>query len=73
MAFSPAMVESFSSICSRERRVRSNRWQRLRIVGRILCASVVAKKNFTLAGGSSRVFKRALNASFVNICTSSMM
>ncbi len=43
------------------------------IVAGILCGSVVAKKNFTCGGGSSNVFNNALNASRVNMCTSSMM
>jgi hypothetical protein len=38
-----------------------------------LCTSVVAKMKSTLGGGSSSVFRRALNASFVSMCTSSMM
>ena len=51
---------------------RSKRWQRLRIVGRTLCASVVAKTNFTWPGGSSRVFSSALKAWVVSMWTSSM-
>ena len=43
-------------------RCRSNRWQRLRIVGRTFCGSVVAKMNFTCGGGSSSVLSSALNA-----------
>ena len=38
----------------------------------ILLASVVAKKNLTCGGGSSRVFKRALKAPVESMCTSSM-
>ena len=52
---------------------KSNRWQRERIVIGIFCGSVVAKMNFTCSGGSSSVFSRALNASFVSMWTSSMM
>src|SRR5699024_8375409 len=39
----------------------------------ILCFSVVARMNTANDGGSSRVFKKALNADVDNICTSSMM
>jgi len=39
----------------------------------ILCASVVAKMNFTWGGGSSRVLSRALKALPESMCTSSMM
>ena len=41
---------------------KSNRWQRDRMVIGILCGSVVAKMNFTCSGGSSSVFRSALNA-----------
>ena len=41
---------------------KSNLWQRERIVNGTLFTSVVAKINLTCSGGSSRVFKRALNA-----------
>ena len=51
---------------------RSKRWQRERMVGRILFASVVAKMNFTCSGGSSRVFNSALKAALVSMWTSSM-
>ena len=43
------------------------------MVGRILCFSVVAKMKTAWAGGSSRVFKNALNAAWLSMCTSSMM
>ena len=33
----------------------------------------MAKMNFTCSGGSSRVLRSALNASFVSMCTSSIM
>src|SRR5699024_9768256 len=39
----------------------------------ILCGSVVAKINTTCAGGSSSVFKSALNALVEIICTSSII
>lgn len=41
-------------------------------MGRILCGSVVAKMNLTCSGGSSRVFRRALNAALESMWTSSM-
>ena len=49
------------------------RWQRERMVSGSLCGSVVAKMNFTCAGGSSSVLSSALNAAFESMCTSSMM
>ena len=39
----------------------------------ILWTSVVARMKTTCGGGSSSVFSRALNASAVNMWTSSMM
>ncbi len=39
----------------------------------ILLGSVVAKKKYTRAGGSSRIFNSALKAPFESMCTSSMM
>ena len=54
-------------------RRRSNRWQRLRIVGSTFCGSVVAKMNLTCSGGSSSVLSSALNAAEVSMWTSSMM
>jgi len=48
------------------------RWQRERIVGSTFCGSVVAKMNFTCAGGSSSVLSSALNACVVSMSTSSM-
>ena len=54
-------------------RRKSNRWQRDWIVAGTLWISVVAKMNRTCGGGSSSVFRRALNASLVSMCTSSMM
>ena len=47
--------------------------QRLLIVSGSLWASVVASKNMACFGGSSRVFRSALKASFVNMCTSSII
>ena len=43
------------------------------IVAGTLCGSVVARIKVTKLGGSSRVFNSALKASFVSICTSSIM
>ncbi len=54
-------------------RLRSKRWQRDRTVTGTLRISVVAKMNFTCSGGSSRVFRSALNALSDSMCTSSMM
>ena len=48
-------------------------WVRLKIVGGNFKGSVVARINLTKGGGSSSVLRRALNASFVNICTSSII
>ena len=54
-------------------RLKSKRCTRERMVSGILFTSVVAKMNLTCGGGSSSVFRSALNASFVSMCTSSMM
>ncbi len=54
-------------------RRRSKRWQRERIVAGSLWTSVVAKTNFTCAGGSSSVLSSALNAAVESMWTSSMM
>ncbi len=54
-------------------RLKSWRRHRERIVIGILWGSVVAKINMTWAGGSSRVFKRALKAAVLSIWTSSMI
>jgi hypothetical protein len=43
------------------------------IVGRTFWDSVVAKMNFTWAGGSSNVFNRALKAEVLSMWTSSIM
>ena len=43
-------------------RLKSYIWQRDRIVGMTLCFSVVARMNMAYAGGSSRVFRKALKA-----------
>ena len=52
---------------------KSNRWQRDKTVIGIFPGSVVQKTNLTWSGGSSSVFNKALNASFVSMCTSSMI
>ena len=54
-------------------RWKSKIWQRDKIVGRILCFSVVAKMNTACAGGSSSVFRSALNALAESMWTSSRM
>ena len=54
-------------------RLKSKRWQRDSTVAGILCSSVVASMNITYFGGSSSVFKSALNAEMESICTSSMI
>ena len=48
-------------------------WHLERIVTGTLCGSVVAMMNITCSGGSSRVFRSALNAPCDNMCTSSMI
>src|SRR4029079_13801939 len=52
-------------------RLKSKIWQRDKMVGSILCFSVVAKIKIAYGGGSSNVFKNALNALTLSICTSS--
>ena len=54
-------------------RCKSKRWQRDKIVTGTLRISVVAKINITWAGGSSRVFNKALNALLESIWTSSII
>ena len=54
-------------------RRKSKRWQRDTTVSGILCGSVVASTKSTCAGGSSSVLSRALKASGVSMCASSMM
>ncbi len=53
-------------------RRRSKRWHRDRMVTGTLRISVVAKMNLACGGGSSSVFRRALNAPLESMCTSSM-
>ena len=54
-------------------RRRSNRWQRDRIVTGTLRISVVANTNLAWGGGSSSVFRKALNAFSESMWTSSTM
>ena len=67
------MPPRWASIASGSIRRRSNRWQRDRTVTGTLRISVVAKMNFTCGGGSSSVFRSALKAEVLSMCTSSMM
>ncbi len=62
-----------SLITRRGIRRKSYRWQRERMVIGTLWLSVVAKMNFTWAGGSSRVFRNALKAPVDSMWTSSTM
>ena len=55
------------------KRLKTNCWQRPSTVSGTLLASVVQSTNMTCGGGSSSVFRRALNASVVSMCASSMM
>ena len=54
-------------------RWKSKRWQRSTIVGMTLCGSVVQSTKAVLRGGSSRVFRKAFQASRVSIWASSRM
>lgn len=65
--------ESFSKIFVLGSFLKTKRWTREVMVGGSFSYSVVAKTKTAWAGGSSRVFKRALKAAPVNIWTSSMM
>ena len=68
-----AMPRRFFTMSGMLMRLKSYVWQRLRMVGRILCFSVVARMKMACAGGSSRVLRKALKALWDSICTSSMM
>ena len=48
-------------------RLKSKVWQRLSMVGMILCFSVVARMKMACAGGSSRVLRKALKADWESI------
>ncbi len=67
------MNAKFSANLSAGMRFRSKRWQRDSTVTGTLFTSVVAKRNFTCAGGSSSVFSSPLKAAFDSMWTSSMM
>ena len=54
-------------------RLKLNRWQRERIVGRSFAGSVVQSTKTTCSGGSSSVFSRAFEASAVSEWASSRM
>ncbi len=43
------------------------------MVGSTLCFSVVQRMKIAYEGGSSRVFRKALKAAWLSICTSSIM
>ena len=68
-----AMSSRLRTMSGTDMRLKSNVWQRDRIVGSILCFSVVARMKMAWAGGSSRVFRKALNAAEESMWTSSMM
>ena len=74
MASSDILPFSLSAIifkclhsCSTLTLLRSNLWQRDKIVTGIFLTSVVAKINFKLGGGSSKVFSKPLKACFESI------
>ena len=62
-----------ATVSSTPIRLKSYIWQRERMVGSILCFSVVARMNMAWRGGSSSVFRKALKAEADSICTSSMI
>ena len=66
----PARCDDSSPASTRR---RSKRWQRDRIVTGTLRISVVANTNLACGGGSSSVFRKALNAFSDSMWTSSMM
>ena len=68
-----AIYSSLDAMTSLPMRLKSKRWQRESIVAGIFWSSVVAKMNMTCGGGSSRVFKSALNALGESMCTSSII
>ena len=69
----PAISSKWPEISAGGMRFRSKRWQRERMVVGTFCTSVVAKKNFTCPGGSSRVLSSALKDEAESMCTSSTM
>src|SRR5918995_1473983 len=60
---------SFSVSVSMDGRRKSKLWQRLIIVGKTLCFSVLASTKTTCSGGSSSILRRALKASAVSMWT----
>ena len=68
-----AMPRRFRTMSGMLMRLKSYVWQRDRIVGRILCFSVVARMKMACAGGSSSVLRKALKADGDSIWTSSMI
>ena len=75
-AVTPSQEETYSrcsTISAIEIREKSYIWQRDRMVGKTLCFSVVARINKAWWGGSSSVFRNALKAAELSICTSSMI
>ena len=62
-----------SEICSSEGRWKSKRWQRSAIVAITLWDSVVASTKTVFGGGSSRVLRKAFQASLVSMWASSRM
>ena len=68
---SAAMKRRRSTIASMGTRRKSKRWQREVMVAGISCSSVVARMKMAWGGGSSSVFRRALKAPVVSMCTSS--
>ena len=66
------MVCKCCTMCSRLMFLRLNCRQRDKTVIGNFCGSVVAKRNLTCAGGSSRVLSRALKLLVESMCTSSI-
>ncbi len=67
------MPERWFTSTSASTRRRSKRWQRESTVTGTLRISVVANMNFTWAGGSSSVFRKAFHAFSESMWTSSTM
>jgi hypothetical protein len=68
-----AMDVSFSMIVAFGNFLNTKRWARDVIVGGSFSNSVVAKIMTACLGGSSSVFKSALNAAPVSMCASSII
>ena len=69
----PATYSSRRAMSAGWMRLKANRWHRERMVAGTLCSSVVARMKIRWAGGSSRIFSRALKAAVDSMWTSSMM